>query len=83
MSENIDKKAYYAILFEYYKELLTDKQIEQFSQTLKPLINFDYVCAVLNKEGKMIAYGLVAPSVGHAFQKGKGHLQQNLVLQYV
>ena len=25
MSENIDKKAYYAILFEYYKELLTDK----------------------------------------------------------
>lgn len=53
---------------------LTDKQIEQFSQTLKPLINFDYVCAVLNKEGKMIAYGLVAPSVGKAFQKGKGHL---------
>lgn len=30
MSENIDKKAYYAILFEYYKELLTDKQIETF-----------------------------------------------------
>ena len=30
MSENIDKKAYYAILFEYYKTLLTDKQIETF-----------------------------------------------------
>lgn len=30
MSENIDKKAYYAILFEYYKELLTEKQIETF-----------------------------------------------------
>lgn len=30
MSENIDKKAYYAILFEYYKELLTSKQIETF-----------------------------------------------------
>lgn len=30
MSENIDKKAYYAILFEYYKKLLTDKQIETF-----------------------------------------------------
>ena len=30
MSENIDKKAYYAILFEYYKELLTDKQIDTF-----------------------------------------------------
>ena len=30
MSDNIDKKAYYAILFEYYKELLTDKQIETF-----------------------------------------------------
>ena len=30
MSENIDKKAYYAILFEYYKELLTDKQKEFF-----------------------------------------------------
>ena len=30
MIENIDKKAYYAILFEYYKELLTDKQIETF-----------------------------------------------------
>ena len=30
MSENIDKKAYYAILFEYYKELLTDKQVETF-----------------------------------------------------
>ena len=30
MSENIDKKAYYAILFEDYKELLTEKQIETF-----------------------------------------------------
>lgn len=30
MSDSIDKKAYYAILFEYYKELLTDKQIETF-----------------------------------------------------
>ena len=30
MSENFEKKAYYAILFEYYKELLTDKQIETF-----------------------------------------------------
>jgi predicted DNA-binding protein YlxM (UPF0122 family) len=30
MSENIDKKAYYAILFEYYKELLTDKQKNYF-----------------------------------------------------
>lgn len=30
MSDNIDKKAYYAILFEYYKNLLTDKQIETF-----------------------------------------------------
>ena len=30
MSENIDKKAYYAILFEYYKNLLTDKQIDTF-----------------------------------------------------
>ena len=30
MSENIEKKAYYAILFEYYKELLTEKQIETF-----------------------------------------------------
>ncbi len=62
----------YSHIYCYVK--LTDKQIEQFAQTLKPLINFDYVCAVLNKEGKMIAYGLVAPSVGKAFQKGKGHL---------
>lgn len=30
MSDSIEKKAYYAILFEYYKELLTDKQIETF-----------------------------------------------------
>ena len=30
MSENINKKAYYAILFEYYKDLLTDKQVETF-----------------------------------------------------
>ena len=30
MSDNIDKKAYYAILFEYYKNLLTEKQIETF-----------------------------------------------------
>ena len=30
MSDNIDKKAYYAILFEYYKNLLTDKQIDTF-----------------------------------------------------
>ena len=29
MSDSIEKKAYYAILFEYYKELLTDKQIEK------------------------------------------------------
>ena len=30
MSDSIEKKAYYAILFEYYKELLTDKQIDTF-----------------------------------------------------
>lgn len=30
MSDSIEKKAYYAILFEYYKELLTNKQIETF-----------------------------------------------------
>ena len=67
------------IMNEVYSHLygyvtLTDLQIDQFAETLKPLICLDYVCCVKNKEGKMIAYGFVAPSVGKAFQKGHGHL---------
>ena len=53
---------------------LTDKQIEDFSKQLEILINFDYVCAVRNSEGKMIAYGLVAPSIGKAFENSNGKL---------
>ncbi len=62
----------YSHLYGYVS--LTDKQIDQFSVTLKPLINTEYVCAVTNSDGKLIGYGLVAPSIGKAFQKGHGHL---------
>ena len=67
------------IMNEVYSHLygyvtLTDLQIDQFAETLKPLIRLEYLCCVKNKEGKMIAYGFVAPSVGKAFQKGHGHL---------
>lgn len=30
MSDDLEKKAYYAVLFEYYKNLLTEKQREMF-----------------------------------------------------
>lgn len=62
----------YSHLYGYVS--LTDKQIEQFSLTLKPLVSLEYVCAVKNSEGKLIGYGFVAPSIGKAFQKGHGHL---------
>lgn len=67
------------IMNEVYSHLygyvaLTDLQIEQFSKTLEPLINIDFVCAVANRDDELIAYGFVAPSVGKAFQKGHGHL---------
>ena len=46
MSEKIDKKAYYAILFEYYKVLLTEKQIETFIS----YYNEDYSLAEIAEE---------------------------------
>ena len=39
-----------------------------------PLVNLKYICAVKDRNGKMIAFGFLVPSIAKAMKKAKGKL---------
>ena len=51
-------------------ESMKKELVKQFKLVLNPL----YINSILNKEGKMIAFGLVFPNIGEAMQVKGGHL---------
>ncbi|MEA3444830.1 MAG: hypothetical protein U9R19_08920 [Bacteroidota bacterium] len=62
-----------------YKELyafseLTAKQIEKLKEQFIPYLNPDYVSIILDPSNKVIAFGIVIPSLSKALQKSKGRL---------
>lgn len=61
----------------YYKlfgtVLLTDRQLSDFTKTLKMIAIPDYI-VIIKKDGKVIGYGFMAPCISEAMQKAKGHI---------
>lgn len=69
----------FAVLNETYKDLhgftpLTDKQIEKYTKQYFGFIIPDFVPIVLDKDNRLIAFGITMPSLARAFQKAKGRL---------
>ncbi len=53
---------------------ISDKQIAYFKDKYISFINPDFIKIVLDKEGRIIAFGITMPSFGRALQKAKGRL---------
>ena len=69
----------FAILNESYNGLygfseLTKKQIENLKKQFFSFIKPEYISLVLNKEDKLIAFGITVPSLAKALKKSNGKL---------
>jgi len=53
---------------------LTDKQIAYYTKQYFSFIRPDFVPLVVDKEGKLVAFGITMPSLSIALQKAKGSL---------
>lgn len=53
---------------------LTEQQIKKYSSKFAPLINPNTPCFVMDKNDRMIAFGVGAPSLATAMQKHRGRL---------
>ncbi len=53
---------------------LTDKQIEHYTKQYFSFIRGDFVPLVIDKKGKLAAFGITMPSLSIALQKAKGKL---------
>ena len=81
-----DRKVLYTEAFEAFKIIdiafsklygtvpLTDKVIKKAIDDYIPLVNLDYICSVKDKEGKIIGFGVLVPSIAKALKKSNGKL---------
>ncbi len=53
---------------------LTPEIIENVVKGYIPLVHLDYICAVKNKEGQIVAFGVMVPSIAKALKKSGGKL---------
>lgn len=53
---------------------LTDKMIDQYLKSYIPIVNKDYIIVVVDKNDKVIGFGLMVPSLAEACRKHNGHL---------
>lgn len=53
---------------------LTDEQIKKYASKFAPLINPHTTCFVMDKNDRMVAFGVGAPSLATAMQKHRGRL---------
>ena len=53
---------------------LTEKQIQYYTKQYFSFIRTDFVPLVVNKEGKLVAFGITMPSLSLALQKARGSL---------
>ena len=53
---------------------LTQAIIKKTIDDYIPLVNLDYLCSVKNKEGKIIGFGVLIPSIAKALKKSNGKL---------
>ena len=53
---------------------ISDTQIEYFKKKYISFINPEFIKFVLDKDGKLVAFGIMMPSFSEALQKAKGRL---------
>lgn len=53
---------------------LSSKQIENYVNQYLPLINFDLICLVVDKQDNVVAFAITVPSLSKALKKSKGRL---------
>lgn len=53
---------------------LTPEIIKHTVDGYIPLVHLDYICSVKNKEGEIIAFGVLVPSIAKALKKSDGKL---------
>ena len=81
-----DRKVLYNDAFEAFKVVdeaeavlygtvpLTDEVIKNMIDNYIPLVDMDYICSVKDKEGHIVAFGVMVPSLAKAFKKANGKL---------
>ncbi|MCQ2146553.1 MAG: N-acetyltransferase [Bacteroidales bacterium] len=60
----------YCVLYGYSK--LSDKQIKQYVDQYLSMIDLELVTFINNKEGELVAFGIMIPSMSEALQKANG-----------
>lgn len=53
---------------------LTQEIIENAVNGYIPLVHLDYICAVRNSEGNIVAFGVMVPSIAKALKKSNGKM---------
>ena len=53
---------------------LTPRQIRKYAAKFLPLVDPDFACLVVDKQGELVAFGVCAPSMAEAMQKSRGRL---------
>jgi len=53
---------------------LTPEIIKHTVDGYVPLVHLDYICSVKNKEGEIIAFGVLVPSIAKALKKSNGKM---------
>ena len=81
-----DRKVLYKEAFDAFKVIdaafsklygtvpLTPAIINKTINDYIPLVNMYYICSIKNKEGEIIGFGILVPSMAKAFKKSKGKL---------
>ena len=81
-----DRKVLYKEAFDAFKVIdiafsklygtvpLTPAVIKKAIDDYIPLVNLDYLCSVKNKEGEIIGFGILVPSIAKALKKSNGKL---------
>jgi hypothetical protein len=72
-------KEIFHVLNESYKGLygvvpLTEKQIDMYVDQYFRLIRHDYISVILDREGRVAAFGITIPSLASALRKARGRL---------
>lgn len=53
---------------------LTDAVIKNVVDAYIPLVNLDYICSVKDREGRIVAFGALIPSIAKALKRSDGKL---------
>ena len=53
---------------------LTDDVIKDMVDNYIPLVDLDYICSIKDEEGRIVAFGVMVPSLAKAFKRANGKM---------